>query len=181
MFQGGYNVTTIQGAKCLHDFKIFGLCNGDIFDRFVCILGIWGGFAGYSLDVLMGCKKIAFVVFFDYNHRKRTKGCVMKNLKNSKYYVLSLIASMALFAGACKTEKASVATVTGWGYRGDKQSVVSVDVNGKEVLVYKYNKHTGKINESLPEYAIGDTLYLYETLASKRSGIAFENQIKTKH
>ena len=32
MFQGGYNVTTIQGAKCLHDFKIFGLCNGDIFD-----------------------------------------------------------------------------------------------------------------------------------------------------
>ena len=63
MFQGGYNVTTIQGAKCLHDFKIFGLCNGDIFDRFVCILGIWGGFAGYSLDVLMGGKKIAFVVF----------------------------------------------------------------------------------------------------------------------
>lgn len=98
-------------------------------------------------------------------------------MKNPKNYVWTLIASMALFTGACKT---SVGTVTGWGYRGEKQSVVSVDINGNEVLVYKYNKNDGKLNEKLPEYAIGDTLYLHETMASRRSGIAFENQIKTK-
>ena len=99
----------------------------------------------------------------------------MKSFKNSKYYVLSLISSMILFGNACKT---SVGTVTGWGYRGEKQSVVSVDVNGKEILVYKYNKHNGKLKDNLPEYAIGDTLRLYETKASERSGVAFANQIK---
>ncbi|MCR4917843.1 MAG: hypothetical protein K5912_02775 [Alphaproteobacteria bacterium] len=101
----------------------------------------------------------------------------MKFLTNSKYCVLSLVASMVLFATACKTSKG---TVTGWGYRGEKQSVVSVDIKGKEVLVYKYNKHSGKLKDNLPEYAIGDTLHLYETKASERSGVAFANQIK-KH
>jgi len=101
----------------------------------------------------------------------------MKDLKSPKKYVWSLIASAVLFTGACKT---SEGTVTGWGYRGEKQSVVSVDIDGKEVLVYKYNKYNGKLNEKLPEYAIGDTLRLRENLASKRSGVAFENQIKVK-
>ena len=99
----------------------------------------------------------------------------MNFLKKPKNYVWTLITSLALFTGACKT---SVGTVTGWGYRGEKQSVVSVNVNGEEVLVYKYNKYNGKLNEKLPEYAIGDTLRLYETAASRRSGIAFVNQIK---
>lgn len=122
--------------------------------------------------------KIALGIFSDYNHINLTKGERMKNFKNSRYYALSLIASMILFCTSCKNQRASVATVTGWGYRGEKQSVVSVNVDGGEVLVYKYNKKNGKLDESLPEYAIGDTLYLYQTIASKRSGIAFANQIK---
>ena len=98
-------------------------------------------------------------------------------MKSIKAFVTVAVASLIMAAGcstidmsrqadkfaAQKPPKKTIGAgyVTGWGYCDTIQTVAALDFNGREIILKKQNKRTKKLDNSLPEYAIGDTIYFY--------------------
>lgn len=112
-------------------------------------------------------------------------------MKNSKYFVFSAIASLIMGATSCNTQKEAVAwdyncpdgktitkPVTGWAYDNDgTQNTVAIKVRGREVLVHKYPTNDEKVDQTLPEYAIGDNITIKFNKNVRKYHEAYAEQI----
>lgn len=120
-----------------------------------------------------------------------------ENMKNIKHFVTMAIASLIMTA-ACSTVDMSKQSdkfaqkkpykktigagyVTGWAYRDTIQTVAALDFDGREIILKKCNKLTKKLDKSLPEYAIGDTIYFYyPTAMEEKLDTIYANQLVKK-
>lgn len=102
-------------------------------------------------------------------------------MKNTKYY--GLIVATLLMAAGCKrvhhpVDKIVYTTVSGWHKTNGVQDAVILNLeNEQELLLHKRAAFSDRIDKSLPEYEVGDTVWVLYDERAKHYGEMFSSNV----